>query len=303
MMLMKKVKKYFWAIMLLTTATLLCIYGVTFAKYVSNFVWDYYLKAKGFYLYSDYLDTSTVKNVNTLWQGESVYFNVKNHLNQEVITNYDITYTILCTINGDASNHTECHLNSKESNTEEITLASYEICINNTEDGVDVSTYNQIDCEAGEYDWVNQPVIKDHHFDVVVTDEEYELTDVTVNITITSTAPYKKILSGDFILHQGEIKEEDITLKYDNYDNYDRLIITNSYPVNKCVKVTWDSSKLIINALPNDFSNYGVDANDYINEIIFNIGAKDSISYIFYPKNFDIIYDVTEFLIEETSGC
>ena len=33
--------------------------------------------------------------------GGSVYFNIKNNLNQTIITNYDIDYKVSCTIKGE----------------------------------------------------------------------------------------------------------------------------------------------------------------------------------------------------------
>jgi hypothetical protein len=286
---------------LLIVGSFLCIYGFTYAKYVANSVWDYYLKSKGFYFSSDYLDSSLVRNVNNLWDGGSVNFNIKNNLNENVITSYDINYSLTCTIIGDAASHAECHMNGTSTNTQNGVLASFQTCSNTTGDGIIVSTLNKTDCELGGYDWISQVAVKDLYFDVVLTDTNYELKDVTVNVTATSTSPYRKALSGDFVLHKTDIEENKVTMNYKNYSNYDRLIISNSYTSNKCVRITWDSNKLLINS--SEFSSFATDSNGYINEIKFNIDAKKSLSYIFYRRDFDMTYDVTEFLIEETTGC
>jgi hypothetical protein len=281
----------------------LCIYGFTFAKYVSDSVWNYYLKSKGFYFSSDYLGSNVVKNANNLWDGSSVHFNIKNNLNQTVITNYDIGYSIACTIQGDAASHTECHVNGTNSNTQDGVLPSLQACVNSTTDGIDVSSYTKEDCESGNYDWVNQISTKDLYFDVVLTDVGYELKDVIVNVTVTSTAPYRKTLIGDFTLHKSTMEEDKLIMNYNNYSNYGRLIISNSYSNAKCVSVTWDTNKLLINADSTEFSSYEVDSNNYINKIKFNIGAKANLSYIFYKKDFNATYNVTDFSIEESSGC
>jgi hypothetical protein len=299
----KKLKKNIFLVLLIVIGSLLCAYGFTLAKYVSNHVWDYYFKSKGFYFSSDYLGSTTIKNVDNQWNGGSVNFNIKNNLNQTVITNYDIGYSATCTIIGDASSYTECHMNGTESNTQEGVLSSFQTCVNNTGDQVDVSLFNKTDCELGGYDWVNQVAIKDLYFDVVLTNGSYELTDVVVNVAVTSTYPYRKTLNGNFTLHKNNINENSVTLNYKNYSDYGRLIVSNSYSSNKCVKVTWDPNKLLINADNSEFSSYLTDLNGYINEIKFNIGAKGTLNYIFYKRNFDITYDVTEFLIEESSGC
>lgn len=303
MMYMKKIKKYVLLILLIVVGSFLCIYGVTFAKYVANSVWDYYLKSKGFYFSSDYLGSSTIKNADNLWDGGSVPFNIKNNLNDTVMTDYDIDYRIACTITGEAASHTECHLNGTTSNIQDGVLSSFQVCVNNTENGIDVSSFNKTDCELGGYDWENQVAIKDLYFDVVLTDTNYELKDVTVNITATSIAPYHKVLSGDFALHKNNTGEAAVDIDYKNYTNYDRLIISNSHSIAKCIRVTWDANKLLIDADNNGFSTYGVDSNGYINEIKLNINAKSSLSYIFHNRNFGVTYDVSEFNLEETSGC
>lgn len=300
---MKKFKKYALLTLLIAVGVFICTNGYTYAKYVSNSIWEYYLGSKGFYFNSDNLGSSAIQNVDNLWNGESVHFNIRNNLNTNTITDYDIGYNVVCTVIGDASTHSECHMNGTTSNIADGVLASSHICVNNTTDNVDVSLFNQTDCESGNYDWVTQVSIKDLYFDVVLTDYNYKLSDVTVNIAVTSTSPYRKVLIGDFILHKENREENKLTMNYNNYSNYDKLIVSNSYASAKCVRIAWNADNLLINADNSAFSSYGVDANGYINEIKFNIGAKDSLNYIFYKKNFDITYDVSEFLIEEASGC
>ncbi|MDD4035912.1 MAG: hypothetical protein PHS45_01120 [Bacilli bacterium] len=300
---MRKFKKHIFLILLIIIGIFLCIYGFTAARYVTNSVRDYYLKSQGFYFTSDYLSPSTVKNVDNLWNGGSVYFSIKNSLNEAVITNYDIAYTTTCTIKSEASTYAECRINGTNSNTQDGILSTFQTCINNTGDEIDVSSFNKTDCELGGYDWVNEVAVKELYFDIVVIDTNYELKDVVANITVTSTSPYRKTLSGDFTLHKSNAEEEQLTINYKNYSGYDRLIISNSYPNTKCVKVTWDANKLVIDADRNEFSSYATNLNGYINEIKFNIAGKKSKSYTFYRNKFDIKYDVTEFSIMEDSGC
>jgi hypothetical protein len=300
---MKKYKKYIILIVLIVGGIFLYIYGLTYAKYVFNSAWDYYLKSKGFYFSSDYLGTTAAKNVNNLWNGDSVHFNIKNNLNQVVMTDYDISYSIVCTVQGDAAAYTACHLNGTTSNTEIGVLPSIQSCVNNTTDGINVSAFTQTECESKGYNWVVQISEKDLYFDVILTNNNYELNDVVVNVAVTTTSPYHKVISGDFTLHKSIMQEDNLSMKYKNYSNYDRLIITNSYSSNKCVRLTWDANKLMINEDTSKFSSYLTDTNGYINEIKFNIGAKNNLNYIFYKKDFSATYNVNEFLIEESSGC
>jgi hypothetical protein len=300
---MKKSRKYIFLVLLIVAGSFLSFYCFTFAKYVYNSIWDYYLKSKGFYFSSDYLGSTVVKNTNNLWDGGSVHFNIRNNLNDAVITNYDIDYRVTCTVVGDASSYAACHMNGTTLNMQDGILSSFEACNNYTEDGIDVSLLNKTDCELGGYDWETQIAVKDLYFDVVLTDTNYELNDVVVNVTATSTSPYSKTLSGDFTLHKSSTQVSNITMDYKNYSDYDRLIISNAYPIAKCVRVTWDANKLIINSDNSEFSSYGTDTNGYINEIKFNVGAKSSLGYIFYRKDLDMQYNVSEFSIEESSGC
>ncbi len=301
---MKNKKKHIILILALLVSSLAVIYGITSAKYISNSVWNYYLKSKGFYFSSEQLSSSSVvKNVDSQWDGGSVNFNIKNNLNQTVITDYNIGYTASCTVTGDAAAYAECRMNGTASNTQDGVLSSLQACSNTTGDEVDVSSFDKTNCELNGYDWINQIVTKNLYFDVVLTNTNYEITDVVVNVTVTSTSPYSKTLSGDFTLHKAASKGDDVTLSYKNYSNYDRLIVSNPSSSIKCVKVTWDTSKLIINADSSQYSSAATDLNNYINEIKFNINAKDSLSYIFYSKSFSTTYTVSEFTVEETEGC
>jgi hypothetical protein len=300
---MKRFKKYIFLILLIVAGGFLCICGYTLAKYVSSSIWDYYLKSKGFHFSSDYLGSSIVKNADNMWDGGSVHFNIKNNLNEMVMTDYDIDYRIVCTIEGDASTHAECHMNGTSSNTQDGVLSSFQACSNPTDDNVDVSSLNKTDCELGGYDWENQVAAKELYFDVVLNDSNYELKDIVVNVTATSLAPYSKTLSCQFALHKSNIGVADVRMDYKNYTGYDRLTISNSYSSTKCISITWDSSKLMINADSSEFSSYGVDANGYVNEIKININAKSSLSYIFYGRDFSTTYNVSEFQIMETTGC
>lgn len=302
--IMKKInKKTIFIALIAIIGIFLITLGVSYARYVSNTIWDYYLKSKGFYFSSDYLGSTTIKNVNSMWDGNSVHFNVRNNLNQNVITDYDITYVATCTITNEASSYSECRMNGTSSNTVNGTLSSYQICVNNTGDGINVSELNKTDCELGGYEWLNQIATKDLYFDIVLTDITKELTDVVVNVSVTSTSPYSKTISGEFTLHRGDIEEEDIVSKYKNYSNYDKLVITNPSSSTKCISVSWDSNKLLLDLNSGSFSFQEVDSNGYVNNIKFNIGARDSVGLIYYKKNFELTYNIDEFTIVETEGC
>lgn len=300
---MRKNKKYLFILVFVILAVFLSINNFTFSKYIYNSVWDYFLRTKGFYFNSDNLGMSSIDNVNNLWDGESVHFNLKNNLNDNVITDYDIYYIITCSIIGETADYVECDLNESGFNSINGTLLNSKSCKNKTSDEIDVTEYTKEDCELNNYEWSSDITTNDIFFDVVLTDPEYEINDVIVSINATSNSPYQKTISGNFTLHKSIINENEISLNYDSFSNHDELTITNSYSESKCIELTWDSEKLRIDADENDFNSYLTDLNGYINEIKFVLGAKKSLKYRFYQTNFEEVLDVSEFTVQESTGC
>ena len=299
---MKK-KKQIIIIGLSLIAIILVTLSATYARYISNSLWDYYLQSKGFYFNSDNLAMNSATNLNDNWQGESIYFNVRNNQSESVITDYDISYTVTCNVTGSASSYTECQLNGTPSNTATGTLSAVEACVNDTGDNIDVSAYNKTACELGGYEWKHQIAQANHYFDIVLTDANYQITDVNVSIVVKSTAPYSKTLSGDFILYKGASLNDDITLSYKHFYNYDRLIISNSYNVDKCIKVLWDADVLLIDEDLNSFEGFDTDNNGYVNEVIFTIKAKSTQSFVFYGRDLNGVYDESEFEWSDSNVC
>ena len=287
----KMIKKL---LLILIIGIFISTYGFSLAKYVSNSFWDFYLRTQNFYFYSDTLNIHTYKYADNSWDGSSIEFNVRNNLNERVITTYDINYDITCTIENEASSYTECRLNGTESNTFSGTLSGYKACVNYTEDQVDVSSFDENECDLGGYDWEYQISTKDFYFDVELTDLEYEIEYVKVKVIAESTSPYNKKLIGEYFLNKSDINNE-VTLKYYNYSNYDRLVITNPNNQKTCMKLSWNSDNLLIDS--NEYLSYITDENDYINEIMLEIDEFSSNNYIFYSRDFNEIYSVEDFSI------
>ena len=276
-------RKYLIIGVVLLTVVLLITNGLTLAKYISNSVWNYYLNSQGFYLSSDKLGND-VQNVNNIWDGTSIHFNLTNSVNDAAITDYDIKYKVTCTL----SDGTDCKINGTDSNTYYGTLSSYNTCVNNKDDVV-TTDFDKATCELKGYDWVIQKSNADIYFDVTSD-------NVTANIEVVSTEPYEKVLTGTFILKKDKTLIEKTDMTYQSFANYDRLTITNSSDDKKCVKINWDSNKLRIDK--DDITNYNME-NGYINEIILEIPSKDNLSYIFYKVDKSITYDVNEFSLLE----
>ncbi len=300
---MEKKRKIVLIIIGVLIVTALCIAGFTYAKYATNRIWNYYLESKDFYFSSDYLGSESINNVDSLWDGESVYFNVKNNLNDIVVTDYDINYQVVCTVEGEEASNVTCKMNGGETNTQEGVLSKYEFCANTKDDGVDVSAITKTECELGGYEWKNQVAIKDLYFDIVPNNPDYQINNVTVKVTATSTSPYRKSLVGTFELHKMEEKDYAVNLEYKNYENDGKLIISNPNLVRKCLNIAWDSTKLKIQAKPSDFTNITSDANNYINSIKLNIDPKSTLEYTFFRDNLSEIYTSLDFTLTEASEC
>lgn len=299
---MNKNKKYMFIGLFILVIILLAINGISYAKYVSNSVWNYYLKSKGFHFNSEELSINSFKNVNNMWDGGSVYLSISNNLNQSVVTEHDINYKVTCTIDGEDNITNICYMNGTNSNIYEGVLSSYQACTNNTEDGIDTSSFNQTNCELGGYNWENQVSTKELYFDVVNL-EGQTINDIVVNINAESTSPYSKTLIGKFILHRLPSNDGSIKMDYKNYSDYDQLLISNSFDSDRCIQVSWDSNNLLIDVDPTSLVSYTTDFNGYINKIKLNIGAKNSLDYIFYKKNLLSSYDVSSFTLEELDSC
>jgi len=298
---MKKRTKYMLLVVMLLGLLSIITYSYSFAKYVSNHAWNYYLGTKGFHFSSEQLGITKVTNVNNNWDFESTHFTLKNSDNDFLVSDYDIEYTVKCTIQNDASNYSKCTLNGTDSDTFKGIISSSSICKNNI-DELDVSSYNQNECESNGYEWNIQKNYKDLYFDVIKTGEK-DLNYVSVLIEATSTLPYSKTLLGEFNLSSAEIQEIGLKLDYKEFDNYSRVIISNSYDENKCVKLNWNADNLRIDETNEHILSYQYDSNNNINEIKFNINKKDSISLIFYKTDFTKEYDYQEFSLIETNNC
>lgn len=298
---MSKTKKYMFIILLVLVAISFAINGFSYARYASNYVWNYYLKSKGFYFNSEDLSLNTINHVNNMWDGGSTYFSINNSLNQAVVTEFNINYKVTCTVEGDNADNV-CYIGNTESNIYEGVLSNSQACINNTLDGIDTTSYNQSDCSLNGYNWDNQIAIKSLYFNVINTAGEV-VNDAIVNIKAESVSPYKKTIYGKYKLHKVLSNDGTIKMNYEGYDNYGRLVISNSYSSDKCIQVSWNSSELQIDVDTKKLSLYTTDNDGYIDKINFSLKAKESMNYIFYKRDSLFSYGEKTFTLEEVNDC
>lgn len=274
----------------------MCFYLTSFARYSSSSVWNYYLGSHGFYFSSDFLGNNN-NNVDTLWDGNSVHFNIKNSSNESLITDYDIRYNVSCEVLDDIP--ATCRLNGTNNSYYTGVLSSNSRCINDI-DETDVSSFNKTECEIKGYSFENLAVNQDLYFDVV-PDEGYELNNVQVLVTVNSTNPYKKSISGVFSLFKNARDLGSISKTVNDGVDSDDLIITNSFDTRKCVNVKFDSSKRIVD-YNDSMSNTSLDASGYIKEFNISIDGMSNKKIKFFNKDFSYNYSVDDFIVTET-GC
>jgi hypothetical protein len=285
-------KKYKIVLIVVLVGLGFSFFLTTLARYSSSNVWNYYLESQGFYFSSDNLSNNQV-NVDTFWDGSSVHFNLKNFSNNDLISDKDITYQVSCeVIDGDET----CTLNGTNNNSVNGVLSKSSRCVNDIDD-VDVTLMNKTECEVAGYTWEKSLVTNDLYFDV---SSESEITDVSVRITVVSTSPFRKTMTGVFNLNKSSVVAGNIDYRVNHYDNLDELIISNSYDTGKCISVSFDSSKRIID-LTNDMTVLTSDLNGYVNSFSYGLGSKSNAKFVFYSK--DGLLNFNDIVVSETNEC
>lgn len=283
-------KRYKIILIVVLIGFCLGLFLTTLARYSSSNVWNYYLESQGFYFSSDNLSNDQV-NVDTFWDGSSVHFNLKNFSNNNLITSKDISYQVSCDV---IDSDIPCTLNGTESSTVNGVLSKSSRCVNDI-DQIDVSSMNKTECEVAGYTWENISVTNDLYFDI----DSDEITDVSVLITVNSTSPFRKTMSGIFNLSKSDVVTGNIDYNVNHYDSFDELIISNSYDTGKCISVSFDSSKRIVD-ITNDMNIISSDNNGYVNSFSFGVGSMSNDKIVFYNKTG---LDFNDIVVSETDEC
>jgi len=124
---------------------------------------------------------------------------------------------------------------------------------------------------------------------------EYTLTDVKVNVTVTSNTPYKKTLLGSFNLHK--VEDNTVFSKSEDYFDYNRLSFYNTANVSKCVQVVFDTNKFLLDNKSSELPEYLEDEAGYITDFKQSIEPNSNLSFNFYKKSFGTSYNINDFYI------
>ena len=272
---------------------ILTIITTSYSKYIHNSVRSYYLKSKGFYFSSENLSPTTKKNSNLPWDGTNVSFTIKNNLSDDKVTSFDIPYKVTCEVIG--NNNYTCNLYNTETNTYTGTLSGSSRCVNNTNDGVNVTSLNKTNCELEGYTWYREKSQKELYFNI---ESQTPVTDVEVKITVESLNKYKQKLIGTYKLHKKNTASDEVITNYENYVNYNKLTITNTSNSKKCISMSFDSEKL---RLDNNLTlkSYDVDSNNYINSLEIEVNSNSLKELYFYKVDLNTNYTINDLDIEE----
>lgn len=273
--------------------------GISYAKYVSDAAFNYYLGSKGFYFESEELTSIDSKITDTSWDGEKVNFSLKNSSNKFIASETDIRYEITCTVEEENTSKV-CYLNGTGNSKVTGNLSTSLGCLNETNDGVDTSGYSEKQC--ANYKWTYLPTKADNYFEIIDT-QGNDVDTATIKITAKSLSPYEKTISTKYILTKDKSDLGTLNLTYETSGNFENLIITNSYNEDKCVKLTWNPDNLVIDEESNSIISSKTNNKDYINEIIFKVSKKDSTNYLFYKTDKEKTYSKEDFTLVESTEC
>ena len=282
----------FLMLLFVVTATL------TLGKYAYNNAWNYYLSSKGFYFESDLLSINTKKNSMLRWDGSDINFQIKNSQNDKMISEYDISYKISCEVLGEEADYIKCSLNGTTEDVFQGTLTTTANCIN-TIDDKDVISLSKAECEIGGYTWNEQSSSKNNYFNLELMDPTKSIDEVSIKIIAESITPYHQTLTGIFNLNLVDSHDLELVTSYQSYSDYDEISITNTTNKEKCVYVSFDTSKHLIDLENASVSKYEADENGNVNKIELKLEEKKSLIYKFY-KIFDREnYSIDDFEIQE----
>lgn len=294
---MNKKKKVLIMFILISISFSLAI--ISFGRYTSSYMKGYYLKSKGFYFESNELKTNK-NNTNLLWDGGSTTFTLKNYASENLITDFDIRYTVTCEVLTENIN-ASCTINDSNNSTLNLVLSSNARCVNE-KDETDVTSYNKTECEVDGYNWLKQKVSQNNYFNIVFNNQNDQDKEIDVRITATSTSPYSKSLSGVFKLQRNIKSSGEITNINKVYSNFSELILNNTYSQNKCLQITFDSTNRVLD-INNLTTNLQYDANDYVNGFKTIVNADSSSKIKFFKRSNNSDLSLNDFVIRESSGC
>ena len=274
-----RIKRKIRVLLIMFLLLILIPVGITFSKYVHDFVGDYLIKTSNFYFSSDKLSSPAITYHVNNWSGVSnfkIQFSLNNHKNNLLVSDSDIAYTVT--------------VQHPSGVTSTITSVSDVIYTDEMTDSYEAIITPQRIFNAGE--------------------------SITVTVTATSSAPYVKELKAYYVITVGrqgigyEIEDEvnrpyldfTITNARDNYvsavafGNYEA---NHSFTVNEYMalssseKANCYSARITLSFNPNnviiDTTNNLLNNSTYTTTTINGTAYISSITFDVEPMSSNVI--------------
>ncbi len=288
-----KKKKITLILVLLIGIGLLMTVGVSFARYIGNNIWNYYLSSNGFYFTSSELTGETY--IDNTWDRGKVYFDLMNFEDDD-ITESTIEYTAKCEVITPNDGSLTCSMNGLNSNSYDSEITASGVCTNNTGDGVVTSVFNETECFEKNYDWVNDKSTSNLFFQIMGLNSTVTQADVEVKVTVDTTAPYTKTLSSNFMLHYESPNSQNYTLEHTSYSDYEKVVVTNLGNTIEKFSLQFNSDEVRISEILPSVAT-STDINGFVNEVEFTVDPNSNVVIYFYKTSDTVVVDASDFVL------
>ncbi len=260
---------------------------------IQNIITSIYFDSKGFYFESETLSEKNVQN----WYHEKVYIELSNNLGEK-ITDEDIEYKATCNVLN--TSDIECRLNGTNTNSIKGTLNTVGVCYN---EEIDVTYLTKTECQNQGYKWQQQEATTEIFFELKSNEDNINIEEIKVNVTVTSVSPEVKTLSNEFVLTYTEKPEITFEASYIEKEKNDTLVIANPTDVSNCISVLFPDNLLSVDEKNKGVVKYFTNNNGKINSLIITVEPYNTVEIDFFPLTEEEKIDIKTFYIENAVGC
>jgi len=254
------------------------------AKYINYKEMNHYYESSKLYISSPILDTDNKNNIINNYKFSDIEFTVKNSLSSNQITNYDISYSIECSINEEASKYYKCVLDNTNNSATTKDLLKNSIC---QED----NTLTEEECLKNEYTIELHEVENNHTLKLEkLIEEEYPNSYITVELNLSTTKPFTYSLTGTYILNIDNNNQDIIEIKQlKELNSSCEYKITNKYLETKDVQLNIDTNNVLIDESSSIYQSKlssTTNINNYIDSITISMNSFETKEINLYKKDF-----------------
>lgn len=268
------------------------------AKYINYKEMNHYYESSKFYISSSILDTDNKNNIINNYNFKPIEFTIKNSLNTNQITNYDISYNLECKVSEDASRYYRCIIDNTN-NTINKELKKDFLCKEDI-------TLTEEECLKEKYTLELKKVENNHSIKLEkLTEEEYPNTYISLELVLNTTKPFTHKLTGTYILNLNNNNQDIVDIKLTkDINSLCEYQITNKYLSEKEIKLNINTNNVLIDESSNIYINRlsnTTNINNYIDSINILMNSFETTTLNLYKKDFSIpcnIDDITYSIIE-----